>query len=661
MFRSCVVVGLVGLAAVALILGCGREPGEREFRSGVREIERGNYVRGKALLEKSINKRPGSDANAAAYNYVGIASWKLGQVQRAIEAFEYSHRLNPALAEPTYNLAVLRFDSGDAAQATALLEEASLADPSSPRALEFLGGLYIREQRWAEARRALLSALARSPQSARVLTTLAQIEVSTGDAEKAIFYLMQALEKNSQYAPALYDLGVLYQCDVKDPEQAALYFRKYLESEGRDSGHEAIARDAVRDLESTRSAPASPVSLPVSVATVQPAVPTPAPSSPASPRAPATLQDGLRQAREEFSRGHAAGALNLFLDASGRAEREGDAALQEKILREAAKLCFDQARAHYALGRFLAGTGQNDAAMRSFKQAITLDPKFVVAQQGLADAAIQAGEFDTALVALRQAVQLDPGSADTMWTLASLYDHPLEIPDKAAQGYREFERRFPGDPRVLKAKERLREIEPAPVVESRPELPESESVAAAQPAPESEPAPVPSPMTRDQLRLKKTVVRNTAAAVQAYNRGTMYQQQQDWDRAEYYYCRAVENDDSFAHAFFNLGAVYTAKGEPEMALEAYGRALQLRPDAADARYNLALVYRDLKKRDAAIEQLETVVKMQPDYSQAHYVLGLLYAERPETLAQAKEHYRKFIALSPTDPSAPVLRDWIMAH
>ena len=163
------------------------------------------------------------------------------------------------------------------------------------------------------------------------------------------------------------------------------------------------------------------------------------------------------------------------------------------------------------------------------------------------------------------------------------------------------------------------------------------------------------------LRLKPTLVRNTHAAVQAYNRGTLYQQQEDWDRAIYYYTRAVENDDTFATAFFNLGSVYWAKGEYAMAKEAYLKAVQIQPDMIAARYNLALICRELKEKSAAMEQLQILLKDHADYAPARYLLGMLYADDPATVGLAKDQYKAFLELAPNDPAAPVVRNWIDAH
>lgn len=630
---------------LALFLGCGGPPGEREFKAGVKEIGRGNYVSGKNLLEKSINRRPGSPLNADAYNYVGYAAWKLGQVQPAIEAFEESRRLDPKRAEPAYNLAVLLFESGEATRAEVLLEQAALADPADPRALEFLGAIHAKAGRWPEARRSLFAALARAPKSARILTALAVVENHTGGADKAIFYLMQALDRQPDYAPALFNLGLLYRQDLKDDRQSQAYFRKYLEVAG-DDPHAAAAREMLEEM-----TPAPPVAAP---APAQPpaAALAPAPAEPSAPppaeAKPKTVEDLLREGQAEYEKGRVQVALNLCLEAAGKAGRAGDHELEEKALRIGAKLCFDQPRAHYALGRFLLDRGRADAAVQAFKQAILLDPKFALGHMGLAEAAIQAGEFDAALVSLKQAVQLEPNNADALWALASFYDEQLGVSGKATQAYREFVKRFPGDPRVLKANERLGVKAPVPQAKRPP------------PPPATPPPAAPSPAAR-KLEIPKPLIRNVHAAVQAYNRGTQYQQRQDWDRAIYYYTRAVENDATFATAYFNLGAVYSAKGDYDLARDAYRQAIELQPEMISARYNLALVLKELKNKPAAIEELQVVLQKRPDYAPAHYLIGWMYAEDAGTHEQAKAHYRKFLELSPSDPSAPAVKDWLSKH
>jgi tetratricopeptide (TPR) repeat protein len=663
---------LVALCGAAFAIGCGGEPGAREFRKGVRAIERGDYVLGKTLLENSINQRPGSDANAIAYNYLGIASWHLNQIQRAIEAFEYSRQLDPKRVDPAYNLAAVLYDGGELARAVALLEEAAQVDPADPRSLEFLGSIHLKARKWPEARRALFGALARAPQSPRVLTALALVENSTGSADKAIFYLMQALERKPDYAPALFNLGILYARELKDDEQAVAYFRRYLDVAGADP-HANYARGVIEAAVPARGVieAAVPALSPAPAATPPPETPSAASTSAAAPVAPVfkiaeakarTAETILLEARAEAGKGRIENAMNLYLEAAGRAERAQDAAVQEKILREAVRVCMDQSKAYYALGRFQLEHGQDEAAVRMFKQAITLDPKSALAHMGLAEAAARTGESDTAIVAIKKAVELDPANPDAQWMLASLYDQQLGIAEKAAQSYRQFERLFPGDPRILKARERVNALQLKAGSESAPRSAPPPAVVAPVPVAEETTKKSESPAPpKQRLQIQKPLVRNTQVAIQAYNRGTLYQRQEDWDRAIYYYTRAVENDDSFATAFFNLGAVYWARGEYDLAKDAYRRALELMPDMIAARYNLALIHRELRERGAAVEQLATLVGAHPEYAPAYYALGLIYGEDPASVELAKRNYRKFIGLAPNDPNAGIVRAWIEKH
>ncbi len=646
--RTSILIAVVCVGALGVMPGgCGGEPGEREFKAGVSEIERGNYVRGRSLLEKSVNKRPGSDYNPVAYHYMGVASYKLGQVQQAIESFEQSRLQNPNLPETAYNLGILLFEAGDVWQATSLLEQAARLNAADTRPLEYLAQVYIKNEKWAEARRVLFEALGRNSRSARILSALAVTEYFRSGPDMAIFYLMQALEKKSDYPPALYNLGVIHMREGTNKEQAAAYLKKFTEVAPKDP-HAEFAGKAVQDLQQP-AAVAPKVEAPVETVTQQTAK---AKAPPPAPR-PLTVDEMLKEAQTLAHDGETKKALNLCVEASEKAGRAQDVGFQEKALRTAVKLCPNEARAHQLLGKFQLAHNQNEAAMKSFKKAVELDPKMAAAQRGLAEAASRNGEYDTTLVALKQALQLEPGNADAVWSLAVLYDEQLEVPDKALQTYRQFVKMFPSDPRVVKANDRLKSREPS--MTAITEVTES-AVASV-----DTPKPVQPSGSSRTLRYTKPVVRNTRAAVQAYNRGALYQEKEDWERAVYYYTRALENDDAFVNAFYNLGTVFWEKGDLDLAKDAYLNALRLQPQMVNARYNLALILRDRKERDAAIEQLQTILTSNPNYAQAYYTLGLLYAENETTIQKAKQYYTRYLELAPNDPSAGTVRQWLAAH
>ena len=252
---------LRAVAAVALLLaaGCSHPPGEWEFDRGLRELKRGRSAQARALLEQSIARRPGHAANATAYNFLGVACWKLGQPEAARAAFEDSLRLDPNLAEASYNLGVWMAENGDFDRAARLLAAAAAADRTDHRPLAYLGQVQIRRQQWPEARRALYAGLAQAPQSADLHAALAQVAWGSGDTNAALENLMKALELDARYAPALYGLGVVHQ-EMNHPQEAVAYYKRFLDLVPPDEPHVAPARHAVKAL--TTAAPVAADRLP---------------------------------------------------------------------------------------------------------------------------------------------------------------------------------------------------------------------------------------------------------------------------------------------------------------------------------------------------------------------------------------------------------------
>ncbi|MGD9875053.1 MAG: tetratricopeptide repeat protein [Kiritimatiellia bacterium] len=629
-----IIVTAAAVLTVAL-MSCGRHPGEREFNQGLRELEAGRWVRAKNLFEKSISRRPGSMESASACNGLGIANWHLNQIEAAIKAFEESLRLNPELAEPAYNLGVLYYRSGDTVQALQRLEETSLRHKEDTRALEYAAYIHMQEENWAEARTVLQGAAARAANSPRIATMLSLAEMKLAGPEMAGFHLMQALDKNAEYGPALYNLGLLCKENLNNPEQAFSYLSQYVEL----NPHGPRISQARAMIEQCRPAAAK-------------AEEKPGPSSPKQESAQArpesiveAIESSLQKARAESAGGNARNALNHYLKAASDAGRSGATARQGLILEEAAAKCPELDGIHAARGGYWLSQGKTDFAMQAYKKAVDIDPRQAASQLGLANAALAAGEYDIAASALKKAVALAPENPDALWSLAELYEsEELDWTDRAMECYRQFEQLFPGDPRVLKARAKL-----FSTGSTAPEAP------AAQPAPPEQPAPAASDALQGGLQLKKPRQRLPAEAAQAFNRGYSFQLQEDWDRAIYFYRHALENDDTFLNAYFNLGVVYQLNKEPALAKEAYLAGLEQKPGWTDARYNLALLFMELRQYSEAEEQARKILELDPKHAQSHYILGMIYESNPQRKALARQHWQRFIELAPNDPLAPDAR------
>jgi tetratricopeptide (TPR) repeat protein len=708
MRTSTLYLGSCTLAALLAVASCSKPPGQAEFDRGVFELRRNNPVRARALFETSIARRPGSEENALAYNYLGVAAWRLGQYRAAQEAFEDSRRLNPTLAEPVYNLAMLHRQAGEHPQAARLLEQAARLDESDPRPLEVLASLYAQYHQWPLARRSLHAALNRAPNSARILTALATIDLHTIGPEKSIESHLLALEKDARYAPALFNIGLIYQTRLADAERAATYYRRFLAL--KPTGPAAdYARKMIELPEMPVARAAAPAPKPPAQEAPARETPTPeppvatAPTAPITPttpiaqtpRTPGERDDELiRQADVRAERGDAAGALDMLLQAAAAAGLDNRADGQEKMLRAAARIAFDDARAHLALGEFLLAQRKHADALRAFKQATVLDAQSFSAHIGLARSAAAAGEFDAALVGYQQAVRLDPRNPDALWELAQLLDRQLQLADRAVGAYREFEKLFPADARAARARDRIRALAPAlraaaparpapppapaptpapTPIPARPPLPSPPPAAQSPvPAPSTRPAPAPTPaadpiLAREptpparRLDIRPAPARNPNTAIAAYNQGAELIRQRRWEAAAQAFRRAIEHNPQFENAYYNLGLAYAQLGDYELAKDAYMQTLALKPNHIQARYNLALLYHQTRDLPSAAALATDVVRRDPRFAAAHYLLGQIYAERPETLPQARAAYARFLELEPDHPAAAVVRHWLATN
>lgn len=630
MRRFVFIVLIASAVLTAAVLSCGRHPGEREYNQGLRELNEGRWVRAKNLFEKAISRRPGSRESAAACNGLGMASWHLKQIEAAVQAFEESLRLNPDLMEPSFNLGVLLYRSGDPDQALRRLEEAAAAGKDDTRALEYAAYIHMQLEDWSEARRTLQRAAARTPGSPRVATMLSLAEMKLAGPEMAAFHLMQALDKNAEYGPALYNLGLLHKNHLNSPAQAFSFFSQYVAL--NPAGPRAETAKA--HLEQCRGAAGGPEQAPGAAETASSVKPAAVPAPRAEHLVVETIEASLQAARTAAADGSARDALNHYLKAAAEAGRSGATARQGIILEEAAAQCPKLEAAHSALGSYWLSQGKSADAMRAFMKAVEADSRQASSQMGLANAALAEKEFDIAASALRNAVTLAPDNPDALWSLAELYEsEELDWPERAMECYRQFEQLFPGDPRVLKARTRLFSPDAAP--ETQPAVPQAE------------PAAVSDAMQR--LQLKRPKQRLRSEALQAHNRGYSFQLQEDWDRAIYYYRHALENDDTFLNAYFSLGVVYQLNGEPELAKDAYLAGLEQKPDWTDARYNLALLCMELRQYAEAEQQARKTLELDPRHAQSHYILGMIYESNPDRRALAHQHWQRFIELAPHDP------------
>lgn len=281
------------------------------------------------------------------------------------------------------NLAMAYWQLGDVTAAAAALNRATELAPQNPRIWELRAHLLVQSGN-PEGAIEVLDNISKPDAAALTLRSLA--EQRSGNPDRALYHLEQALKQDRYYPPALHNLAVLQRDQFDAAVEAMAAWRRFRETDPQNpraaSTDDAFLAESVRQPPPAAAPPdeTGPVLVPAAPAdrgppTVEAAETRPTPAPPPTAAAPQDKPHGMPPATAPTP-----ATAN---------------ALIEKANRE-----------------------------------------------------IAAGNNDSALVVLKDAVQRFPDNADAVWALAVFYDKQLGIKDRASGLYKTFLGMFPDDPRA---------------------------------------------------------------------------------------------------------------------------------------------------------------------------------------------------------------------
>jgi len=201
-------IGIAALlvAGVVVVAGChGRKP---ELETGLAAFEKGDYPAAVRHFQRAAQR----DHDATAYCNLGLAYWRMGATDDAIDALTMAADLESGDARPLLLLAEVLQDGG----------------------------------RWDAARDVMNKLQSGLPDNAELMTRAARLEYRAKNMDAAQALLESALKADPQYAPALYNMAVLARDRHGEPIVAMRYLSRYLtvatDQVRIDHVHEELAR-----------------------------------------------------------------------------------------------------------------------------------------------------------------------------------------------------------------------------------------------------------------------------------------------------------------------------------------------------------------------------------------------------------------------------------
>jgi tetratricopeptide (TPR) repeat protein len=234
---------------LATFVGCGGRSGEKEYNKATEAWKDGDLVRARTHFEKAIRKMSGSENKSVAENKLGLVLWQLGEVDAAAEAFNESCALSESLTGANLNLGIALYHAGRLDEAEVALNNVLGDNPKNETALSMLGLMAAQKRDWAGASKTISRAVAAKPSNPAAQNALVLTELNSNrDTDLAISRLNKVVSAYPDYAPAAYNLAVIYDHWIGDQTAATGWYQEYLRKSGSDGSHVEAARQAIARL-----------------------------------------------------------------------------------------------------------------------------------------------------------------------------------------------------------------------------------------------------------------------------------------------------------------------------------------------------------------------------------------------------------------------------
>jgi tetratricopeptide (TPR) repeat protein len=205
---------MLSLTAASRLEGTG----DNALTEGKRAFNAGNFHEAVRIL-RGIRSDP---SQCEASFYLGVAHYRLKQLDQAIIDLQSASRCDPKNCQPQIALAQVYSEKGNENLAVAALEAALRIKPDDVTALRSLAAFYLRRELHQPAIEKLETLTALDPTDLKARSDLGAAYAGSGDLERARELFQQVLRLRSDQPSALVGLGNVYLKTSRTEEAIAL-------------------------------------------------------------------------------------------------------------------------------------------------------------------------------------------------------------------------------------------------------------------------------------------------------------------------------------------------------------------------------------------------------------------------------------------------------
>jgi protein O-mannosyl-transferase len=232
-----------------------------------------------------------------------------------------------------------------------------------------------------------------------------------------------------------------------------------------------------------------------------------------------------------------------------------------------------------------------------FSHAVDINPQNPIAQNSLADALVEQGDYDAAKARYEQTLRLKPDYVEAHYNYGNLLNARAEMEQAV--------------------------VHLATAVRLKPQVPELHNNLGNALARKGE-------MQKAIVEFNEAVRLKPDFARAEYNLGLAYSMIEQPQESLTHYSRAVQLAPTDPDVHKNLANLFLKLNKLSEANDHYAAYLKLQPDDIKTRCRYAMVLRQAGKPEGAVEQLREVIRLQPDAVDPLTDLAWILAAHPKT-------------------------------
>jgi tetratricopeptide (TPR) repeat protein len=272
--------------------------------------------------------------------------------------------------------------------------------------------------------------------------------------------------------------------------------------------------------------------------------------------------------------------------------------------RQATNLSPQNAQLFNEWGQVYYILGDQEKALEKYQHSLSVDQEYHETYILLGDLYLNMKELDKAAEAYSKVLELNPGTVQAHSSLSYIYAQQGKLQEAVEENLRVLEL-SPNDYASHKNLALLYQQL------GRTDEAVEEAEIALELAPEGDEANLEAFIA--QLRPGQPIVKSDEELIQSYlSEGQTYLDENDFERAEEVYAKALELNPDIIQAHSALGYIYALQGRLQEAVEENLKVLGLVPNDYATHKNLAMIYQQLGRIEEAIIEAETALELAPE-------------------------------------------------